>query len=647
MRRLLCALLVVVLAPAAGSAQLTVVRGRVTLLDDAAVPLRGARVTLLNSSATADPVFTDADGRFSLGVPAGFTLRITKAGFASAAVTTRDVASGEVLVRLGRGGVITGRVADELGFPVVNAGVRARRADAPPGSAAAGLVEFATETDDRGEFRIGSLPDGRYTVHSEAPSMVHDAATMFHSENDFFRLPAMLKMMRPPTPMSEALAVTVRAGDETAVMLAYRMRAVSPSDAGIGGSITGTVVDDFGDPVEGLTVRAWGLRYADGGRVVQAAGVSRETDDRGEYRLFHLRPGRYLVSAADDDAQSAMTYHPDTTVLSSATPITVRPSQQTPGAHVRHTRIRHARVAGVARSSAGAPLDGTVMLTDARRTGSIGGSRLTLARGGTFEFTGVPPGQYMVRAVTGESAARSPEVAVQPLLVTGADVPALTLVTAPTANVSGRIVLEGAPADTGDLYFAIAAAPDPDYVPYNARRATSLVTGNRTFEIRGLVGPTRFTLLDGSPGWWLKSVDIQGVNAAEEPVTFSGARDSRDDVTIVLSSAGATVAGRVRSDDARAVDDYRVVLFPARRDRWFAGSRYIRMVGGPDADGGYTLNSVRPGEYFIVAISELDGDGDSGEWQDPEVLDRLSLVATKIAAGERQQVTANLTLVRR
>ena len=60
------------------------------------------------------------------------------------------------------------------------------------------------------------------------------------------------------------------------------------------GSITGTVVDERGEPVIGVFVRLLGrLRVA--GRDHLAAGPLAMTDDRGMYRLAPLRPGQYSV----------------------------------------------------------------------------------------------------------------------------------------------------------------------------------------------------------------------------------------------------------------------------------------------------------------------------------------------------------------
>lgn len=648
MRRLACALAcllgISVLTQAIPSAQLSVVRGRVVAADDQAVPLRGARVTLAASTASADPVFTDANGRFAMGVPSPYVLRFTKGGYAAAAVRASGADAG--VVRLVRGSAITGRVASMLGRPVDRAGVRARRLDPSPAEQQAGLLEFTAETNDRGEFRIGGLPAGRYAVHSEPPSIVHDAVHMFNTETDFFRLPALLNTVRPPTPASEPITVTIATGEETSVALGYTFAAASNPDAEIGGSITGAVVDAFGDPAEGLTVRAWRVLHRDGGPFARAQGVSRRTDDRGEFRLFHLPPGRYVVSAGDQDPRFAISYHPDTTAIANASVVIVRPRQETPGAHVRYTRETHARVSGTVRTSTGA-FEGTVMLKPMRRPGAISIQMLTLAVDGRFEFFGVPPDDYMVRAVSGDGAGRAPEVAVRRLLVTGPLVDPLALVTSPTARISGRILLDGGGTIDPDLDLRPVAVPDPEFVPFNSRRGPTMVRGNATFEIEGLVGPTRFALLDVPDGWWLKSVDIRGVNAAEDAVTFSGADDSRADVTMIVAPTAATVAGRVTSDDGKPLDDFRVVLFPTRREQWFAGSPGIRMTGGPDGHGGYSFRSVRPDDYFLIAVDTLEGDGDSGEWQDPEVLERFALVARRVTAGERQQVTADLPLVRR
>src|SRR5206468_3397974 len=68
------------------------------------------------------------------------------------------------------------------------------------------------------------------------------------------------------------------------------------------GSISGRVYDRDGDPLENAQVMALRPVYKNGRRtltIVQAVA----TDDRGEYRLFWLAPGRYYVSAKPDIAE--------------------------------------------------------------------------------------------------------------------------------------------------------------------------------------------------------------------------------------------------------------------------------------------------------------------------------------------------------
>jgi uncharacterized GH25 family protein len=76
-----------------------------------------------------------------------------------------DVASAarpEVVIRVERGGSITGRVVDEAGAPVVRARVRAVSREVMSGAATASPGPGPGEafTDDRGEFRVFGLPAG-------------------------------------------------------------------------------------------------------------------------------------------------------------------------------------------------------------------------------------------------------------------------------------------------------------------------------------------------------------------------------------------------------------------------------------------------------------------------------------------------------
>ena len=62
------------------------------------------------------------------------------------------------------------------------------------------------------------------------------------------------------------------------------------------GAIGGRIVNRYGEPVGNANVQALRYTYQDGRRVLNTVQTAR-TNDRGEYRLFWMTPGPYIVSA--------------------------------------------------------------------------------------------------------------------------------------------------------------------------------------------------------------------------------------------------------------------------------------------------------------------------------------------------------------
>jgi hypothetical protein len=623
-----------------GVPRLTVIQGRVVAQDDATFPIRGARVELVGGSARADPVFTDADGRFAVGVPVPFTLRVTKAGYA-AAIATGTQASGDVEVRVGRGAALTGRVADTFGFPVVGALVRARWLNATPASR--GLpTETTSETDDNGEFRIGSLAAGRYEVNSERGAPLMDfmsvGMTVLPPELALER-EKLMRATASSKPLSDPVTVDVSAGGNAYVAVTHHQRAVIPPDAPIGGSVSGTVVDEFGEPLQNVIVRLWRVRYADGRQAAEPAPVARRTNDLGQFRLVHVPPARYLVVATSEDTVHTPVFYPGTTAIGNASPIVVGRRQDHPGAHIVFTRGRHARLSGVVQGTAGERLDGSVSVIG---VGAVTHPpvRVNAGPNGVFEFPSVAPGEYVVQAYR----ARSQEFGVRRVTVLDGDNAPVMLVVTPAANITGRVITDDGRAVPAGL--RIVATLAPEYTPLNPAGMGNIGADGR-FEIRGLMGPVLFALTPGLRGYRLKSLEIGAVNAAEERFVFDSVRDSRDDVTALLSSDVATISGTVTEADGRELDDYRVIVFPVDRTKWFTGSPYVQIVAGPNPDGRYVILDVPPGDYWLAAVNLVEGDATSGEWQNPDFLSRLAVQARRVSAGERQQVAADLRLIRR
>src|SRR3954464_11712799 len=159
------------------------ISGRVLSAEGA--PLRRTQVMLLGMGAGGRGALTDSEGRYSFsGLGAGrYTIRVSRSGYISLSYGQRapsepvkpmEVTDGQSLagvdIVLPRGSVITGRVTDEFGEPMLQAQVQALRYQYQPSGErvlqpAGGISGM---TDDLGQFRIYGLNPGEYVISAMA-----------------------------------------------------------------------------------------------------------------------------------------------------------------------------------------------------------------------------------------------------------------------------------------------------------------------------------------------------------------------------------------------------------------------------------------------------------------------------------------------
>jgi len=115
---------------------------------------------------------------------------------------------------------------------------------------------------------------------------------------------------------------------------------------------------------------------------------------------------------------------------------------------------------------------------------------------------------------------------------------------------------------------------------------------------------------------------------------------------VVLTDHLSELVGTTVDDNARPIPGAHVVVFPANRDRWYPGSRFLRTASA-DADGVFTVSGLPFGIYYAAALGRLPAEG-ADAWQDPAYLE--SLVArgrTITVGGDGDKVAVNLRISER
>ena len=268
----------------------SVIRGTVT--SDAGVPVRRAQIRanvggMPGSRATT----TDGEGRFELrDLPAGrWTVSASKPGFVTQrygqrrpfeTVSPLELGDGQRAVAnfaLLRGGVITGRVQDDLGDPVANVRVMVQRRQMIDGRRRMVNLGVTDETDDTGAFRLYGLAPGEYYVSGilRANPLEQPGDTTGYAPTYY-----------PGTGnANEAQRVAVGAGEEVSIgfsLLPVRLVRVS-----------GTVVSQGGDAIGGMVQLLGAGDSGDGAMNVVAAGIQSD----GSFTLTNVAPGSYTLSA--------------------------------------------------------------------------------------------------------------------------------------------------------------------------------------------------------------------------------------------------------------------------------------------------------------------------------------------------------------
>ena len=534
-------------------------------------------------------------------------------------------------------------------------------------------------TDDKGSFSIANLPPGRYIVKAEKPAY----------------LTAALGSKRPSR-SGTPLVLTAGANASNLVLRLWR-----------GAVVAGRVTDEAGYPLRGAPVRA----VRDGGAGdpslpaysnnnlgsgppgTPGGGVA--TNDRGEYRIFGLEPGEYVVmvtppfevagaaSPMTDAAVDALlaqlrqgrraatsspngmpapgsssyspVFYPGTANVDSATVLKLAPGQEVNGVDVRADRIPVTTVNGVVRTADGSPAAGaTVSLyrtAKPTRFTSLRSSSISAAAGadGSFTIVGVPPSPYRLvarhrprgaptsTATTGAPTAQ--DWAWTELNVAGQDVGGIALTLGAGITVSGTVVFdreEGSTTPLPDLSKAQIAIRS---VATNAPSFTFLEK-DLSFSISGGI-PDLYQLLvftgGVDPAWVVRSAISNGKDLLDAPADLGPTTS----VTVTFTNRHTELSGRLRTASGAAVIDVFVIAFTTDQRLWGIENRRTQAVR-PGADGTFVIKDLPAGEYFLGALMDVD----QGDWLKPGFLDGVVGAAIKVKIADGQKTVQDLQIGR-
>jgi hypothetical protein len=387
----------------------------------------------------------------------------------------------------------------------------------------------------------------------------------------------------------------------------------------------------------------------------QSAGGSRRTifaatrssNDLGEFRLFGITPGQYYLSATlprfsmSDESSSvpayAPTYYPGTASIAEAQRLTIAAGQLVTGINMTVLPVRGMRVTGTIVDAGARPANsGNVMMSQPAGAGPSS-VMAPVKPDGTFSLSNVTPGEYVLRWTGPDPNER----ALMPVTVGGGDLDGVALAAVKASTIAGRIVIDRAATATikpFEVRLGVGAVR-PEDAMLVASTGPPQIKDDFTFQQR--VFPGRLLLTAGAaiPGWFLKAVRLNGADVTD--TGFDLGAGPIEGLEVELTNVMSEVSGIVSDAGGSPTRNAWVIVFTQDREQWRLANRHVFPVR-PDSSNQYRVRGLRPGAYYAsaVAVEALE----PGEWEDPDVLDRLRERAVAFEIGGTEKKTLNLVL---
>lgn len=533
-----------------------------------------------------------------------------------------------VCAAAGQTGEITGVVIDQsTGKPVEQAQVTITLRDQPGGMRVSGSLQpgegaavaapaepsapKATMTDAEGRFKFSQLAAGIYLLQARRAG--------------YFSGPSVT------VDLEEGESVT-----------ADKLRLTPPS------IVAGVVVDEEGEPVQGVQVQLLSRRLSRGGVIYTGWGGT-ATDEQGRFRIAAPQSGRAVISARPfvplfsskaPGHEYVTTYFPGALAPDEAEVIEVKPEAPVEGLKLMLRSSKVFAIRGRVLDQAGQPL-AEAAVSIRPKTGDFGAISAAVKQSGAggFEAPRIPPGEYIVSAHHFDS--QQQRTASTAVTVSDADVAGVELRMPRGVRVSGHVDVPLPPMPTGgptdivpvegmDHRQSMRVFLTPSARDGGGRSYSIETREDGTFAIND-VQPGRYEVSGFQYGTYLASVKVGEEERLGSEIEV---REGMPEVRIEYRADGGMLNVRVEGAHERGGRPPLLVIMPVDPELRRHPFLLMYSISGRSAE----LRSVRPGDYFLWMLPAV---GPYEMLYEPDFAARLEKTAkrVKVEADGLHEVT--------